>query len=594
MKKTVAERKQILHDIRKQMGKRQIDAYIVTMFDDHHSEYVSPDWRTIEWISGFSGSAGTLVITSSEAALWTDGRYFIQAATQIAGTGIKLVKDRIPGQPKIHEWILERCGKNARIAADGRTITISFDKTMSEHFECINWQEDLVSFVWKNRPAESENPVFIHDVSFAGKSRMEKINAFRDQLSAFAEASLITSLEDIAWILNLRGSDVLNNPVFYAFLYVDVQGCVLFTDEVKLSAEIKQLLAEDGIEWKDTETVYDFMRQLDPSALRRLHMDPGFANILLKQAVPEGIDLVLKPSPTLLMKAVKNKTEIDHLRQTAVTEGLALTRLSKWIKESALPDQVSEQAVAEKMHEIRKKGQHFIDDSFPTIAAFNANAAQMHYNPGNGASAVIDRDGVLLVDTGGHYMGGTTDVTRTYMIGSPDLKIKEDFTLVLKSNIALSRPVFLQGTSGQQLDVLARLPMWEKGLDYKCGTGHGVGYLLSVHEGPQSFSANASPVDLEPGMIITNEPGIYKEGLWGIRIENMMLVKEAMKTEDGTFYQFETVSYCPIDLDGVLTEQLSQKEKDWLNQYHQDVYQKLSPFLDASERDWLKINTRPV
>ena len=585
------EIKETISQIQAEMEAKAIDAYIVTMVDDHISEYVAAQWKRIAYLSGFSGSAGTLVISTKGAALWVDGRYFIQAVDELAGSDIVMIKDRTAGAPTISDWILERYGRTARVAADGRTVSIHLAKTLEANFTAIDYSLDLVSPYWTDRPVSAVAQVFEHELVYTGLSRAEKLGQYREKLDAYVAASLVTGLDDIAWLLNIRGGDIAFNPVAYAFLYLDDVSGTLFIDPNKISEAIESALAADGISLRPYDDVYDFVKQIDAEKVPVLQMDPTYSNVLLKEVLSDEIKLVLQALPTVALKGTKNETEIKNLWETAVTEGLALTRFSKWIKETALTKPLTEAEISDKMTELRSQGDKYVDDSFPAIVGFNANAAMMHYIPTHENAATVDGPGVVLIDTGGHYLGGTTDNTRTFIVGEVSEQIKIDFTTVVRSYIGLSKAVFLKGTSGKDLDILARLPMWENGLDYKCGTGHGVGYLLSVHEGPQSFS---SPVQLVPGMIITDEPGIYKEGEHGIRIENMLLVVTHSQDETNTFYKFEAITYCPIDLDGIVPELLLESERLWLNDYHQRVYDVLCPYLNEQERIWLEANTRAI
>ncbi len=505
-----------------------------------------------------------------------------------------MMKDRTPGAETIDQWILRLYGKDAKLAADGRTMSIAFASHLEKTFKDIDWSLDLVTKAWQDRPKDAMNLVFEHELEYTGLSRQAKLTKYREALKTIADASLLSSLDDIAWLLNIRGGDIAFNPVVYSFLYLTKKEAHLFIEEEKLSSDIRALLEADGIEIHAYEKVYDYMQHLTSDSVKRVHLDPSYANIRLKEAVSDSIELVISAAPSVKMKAVKNETEIENLWQTAITEGLALTRLSKWIKEEALNLNASEFEISQKMSELRREGALYVDDSFPAIVGYNENAAMMHYIPTLESSSRVTGPGVVLVDTGGHYLGGTTDVTRTYIIGDAPEEMRRDFTYVLKGNINLSRAVFMKGTSGNHLDILARQPLWEEGLDYKCGTGHGVGYLLSVHEGPQSFSMGSSVVPLEPGMIITNEPGVYKEGEYGIRLENMLLVDHYRQTEIDTFYHFKPISYCPIDLDGVVAELLEDVERTWLNEYHKTVYEKLSPYLNEEEKTWLAHHTRAI
>ncbi len=587
--RTVAERLASLADLREAMRAEGIDAYIITMFDDHNSEYVADYWRRIDWLSGFSGSAGTLAITLDEAALWADGRYVIQAEEQLAGTGIVRIQDRLSSTPKLSDWLLERVGKEASVATDGRTLSMGLAATLRQSYPNLRTDADLITPLWQERPNLAQEPLRELPLEITGESRQDRLQRFREELSRQAEGcehTFIASLDDIAYLLNLRGADVPNNPVFYAFLAVEPEGACLFVDLEKVTPELEAALAKDGVRLQPYEAATSYLQGLQAEHCPSLCLDPNYTNIQLADALHPSIQQIQRRSPSVQMRAIKNETELANLRQTQLAEGVALTKLAYWIKHWPKGESPTEWEVSEKIAQLRRE-QGAFDESFGTIAAFDANAAQMHYGPSPEKCSRLSGDGILLVDTGGHYPGGTTDTTRTFSIGAVNPDFARDYTLTLKSHIDLASAVFMKGTTGQNLDILARLPMWRCGLDYKCGTGHGVGYLLSVHEGPQNISMGGSHVPLEIGMIVTDEPGVYREDQWGIRIENDLLVQKKEETDCGLFYHFEVMTFCPIDVDPIQVELLSPEEKAWLNAYHAAVYERLASRLEPEEAAWL-------
>lgn len=591
---SVETRRDIIKALQRLMKQHDMDAYIVPMFDDHISEYVGLQWKRIEYLSGFTGSAGTLIIGRDATALWADGRYFIQAAEEIADTGIEMIKDRLPDSPTHADWIMNRYGTSAHVAADGRTLPIRQAEKLEEVFDRVTWDEDLISSIWTSDVEVVGESVFLHEEHYTGETTASKLAAIRKQLTHDKEAVLLSALDDVAYTLNIRGTDVPFNPVVYSFLYLTKAEARLFVDRAKLPDAVLANLVDHDVTVNDYDDVYRFLSSLDPETVSHVRVDGAFTNVQIRDSIGEGVRLTYKDSPVLLAKAVRNETQIRHMHQTAVTEGVAMTRLSRMIKERALQEKMTEYDLYEAMSDLRAQGEGYVDDGFPSIVGFGPNAAMMHYIPTAEKNAVIDGPGFVLVDTGGHYLGGTTDVTRTYSVGQISQTMKQDYTRVLISNIKLTRAVFLKGTSGSNLDILARLPMWEAGMDYKCGTGHGVGYLLSVHEGPQSFAITAPHVPLQPGMVITNEPGIYKDGEYGIRIENMLLVEDHQQTAIDNFYRFDAFSLCPIDLEPVVQEMLEPEDLEWLNAYHAKVYRLLSPHLEQDEAAWLKEATRAL
>ncbi len=583
--------------LRSQMKENGIDAYIILSPDAHSSEYVCSHWSSRAWLSGFNGSAGTVAVTMDKAGLWTDGRYFIQAENQLKDSTIDLFKMNIDGVPAIQEWLKDQLPKGAVVGFDGRTISYDlYNKYMSEFKKnkiTTKFDVDLIDKIWKDRPALPLDKVYEHSVEFAGKSRIEKLNDVRAELKKEgAESCVISSLDDIAWLFNIRGTDVPFTPVVYAYSFITMDKAYLFINATKLEPKLKACLESDGVIIKDYNEIIGFLKGYDKQ--ETMFLSPDRISISIKNSVPDSIDITEGIDITTKLKAVKNLTEIENLRKSQIRDGVATIRLIKWVKENVGKLDIEEADIHDKINSFRKELGNFIDASFPTIAGYMPNAALMHYNPLKGKSAKLKPEGMLLVDTGGQYFDGTTDITRTFALGEIPEEMKKDFTIVLKSHISLATAKFLYGAGGNSLDILARKPMWDLGLDYKCGTGHGLGYLLSVHEGPQNFRYSSPYLKLEAGMLLTNEPGIYKKDVWGIRIENTMLVVKDYENENGSFMRFETVSPCPIELNALKREMLTNEEAKWLNEYHADVYNKLSPFLSDDEKTWLKHETRAI
>ncbi len=586
-----------LEALRRLMKREGIDAYIVQSGDAHTSEYVCEHWKARQWASGFTGSTGTLVVTQKEAGLWTDGRYFIQAETELKDSTIKLQKMQTEGYPTVEEWLFENMGEGEVVGVDGRTVPVALYKKYLTNLRkknvTLKLDVDLVGEIWADRPKQSWGKTFEHELCYAGKSRAEKLSEVRAEMKKEAVASyIITALEDIAWIYNYRGGDIEHLPVSFAFSFLTMDKAYLFIDETKLEPALKQNLLADGVILKSYEEAMDFFKSYDKP--ERIYLNPSTTNSLIvnslskKLEIAEGIDLTAK------LKACKNEVEIKNIRNSQIKDGVAVAKFIKWVKEAVKTESIDEKDIHQKLIELRSEQELFMGASFSTIAAYMANAALAHYNPEVGESAKIQPKGFLLVDSGGQYLDGTTDMTRTIVVGEISDKMKKDYTLVLKSHISLAMAKFLYGTAGVNLDILARQPMWEHGIDYKHGTGHGIGYVLSVHEGPQSIGLTSPHVKLEKGMLLSNEPGIYRQGEWGIRTENTVLVVEDEVTQFGTFLKFETVAFCPFDLEAVDVSMLKCKEKEWLNNYHAQVYEKLSPHMNEEEQAWLKNETRAV
>lgn len=589
--------KKRIEKLRNLMKENKIDAYIIPSFDAHQSEYVADHWKSRQWISGFTGSAGTVVITLDDAGLWTDGRYYIQAEKQLEGSGIRLFKMADLGVPSYTEWLKDTLTEGSTVGFDGSVFSVDLFKGMEKAFKSkninIKIEKDLIDEIWKDRPEIPKELVFLHGIKYAGKSRVEKLNKVRTNMSSKgANYYLLTSLDDIAWLLNIRGNDVPNNPVVISNVLVGEDKCYLFVDASKVTHDVTLGLETDGIEIKGYNEIHQILNQLtiDDSVI----FDANKTSISMYNSINSDAAKIEEPNITTALKAIKNEVEIENLRNCQVSDGLAMVKFIKWLKESVTKEKITEISAQEMLESFRRQQDLFVEPSFDTIAGYKDHAAMMHYKATKETQYTLKDEGFFLVDSGGQYFNGTTDTTRTIVLGKLTEEEKRDFTLVLKGNIALSSVKFLEGATGSSLDVLARQPIWEYGLDYKCGTGHGVGFFLNVHEGPQGFRKEPNSVKLEKGMVITNEPGIYKEGKHGVRTENIMLVVEEEKTEFGQFMSFEAITYCPIDLDGIDKDMLTDKEKKWLNDYHKMVYKKLSPYLDDEHKSWLKKETREI
>ncbi|PEJ59952.1 peptidase M24 [Bacillus sp. AFS002410] len=582
--------------LRQLMKENQVDAYIIPSFDAHQSEYVAEHWKCRQWISGFTGSAGTVVITLEDAGLWTDGRYYIQAEKQLESSGIRLFRMMDPEVPFYTEWLADILKEGSIVGFDGNVFSINMVKKMEKDLKAkrivLKMNQDLIDGIWEGRPEIPRGQIFTYDVKYAGKSRVEKLNEVREDMkNKGANYYILTSLDDIAWLLNIRGEDVPNNPILIANVIVAEHKCYLFIDSCKVSPLVKLELEADGIELKASDEIQTLLENLlDRDAVI---LDTNKTNIRLYNAINSNTKKIESPNITTNLKAIKNEVEIKNLKWCEIKDGLAMVKFIKWLKNSVDNTEITEITAEERLEDFRREQEGFVGPSFDTIAGYNEHAAMMHYKANKETQYTLKNEGLFLIDSGGQYYDGTTDVTRTIVLGKLTDEQKRDFTLVLKGFIALSSVKYLYGATGSNLDVLARQPIWQYGLDYKCGTGHGVGFFLNVHEGPQSIR-NDNNVILERGMVITNEPGIYLEGKYGIRIENMMLVVEDEKTEFGQFMKFEAITYCPIDLTGINKDMLTESEKQWLNNYHQEVYTKLSPYLNEEEREWLKAETREI
>lgn len=588
--------------VRAVMAEKNICALIVPTADFHQSEYVGDHFKSRAWLSGFSGSAGTLIVTADWAGLWTDGRYFIQAEKQLEGSGIELCRMGEEGVPTENEYLLANLKEGDTLAFDGRVIpgaTGSFlAGKLAEKGVKVTCDEDIVGMVWADRPAMSCTPAFLLDVKYAGRSAAEKLAAVREVMKEKgAELHLLTTLDDIAWLLNIRANDVACTPVLLSYALISEDKAYLYVNPDALNEEVRAGLAEAGVELRPYDAVYS--DELLFSG-KKVLMDTRKVNyaICAKLASEAVID---ETNPEQLMKAVKNPTEVENLRLSHIRDGVAVTRFMYWLKQNVgrTRMRITESMAADYLEGLRREQPGFIEPSFHSISAYKANAAMMHYSATPESDADLMPEGLYLIDSGGQYYEGTTDITRTFALGPVDDEQKKHFTAVCRSVLALQNAVFLHGCRGINLDILARGPIWEMGIDYRCGTGHGVGYLLGVHEAPNGFrwkivpERNDSAV-LEPGMVTTDEPGVYIEGSHGIRTENELLCVAGEKNEYGQFLHFESLTFAPIDLDAIVPEQMSQKEKNWLNAYHAEVFEKISPYLNEKETEWLKVYTRAI
>ena len=572
------------------MQAEKADAFIIPSTDPHISEYVAPHWQSSEWISGFTGSAGTVVVTRDKAGLWTDSRYFLQAAQQLEDTGIDLYKEMLPETPGISEFLCQELEAGNTVGIDGYVFSMLDARQLrkelaNKQIELKNMADPMDS-IWTDRPALPQAPACIYGTQYAGRTCREKLEDIRQEMKqAGTQALLLPALDEIAWTLNLRGSDVHCNPVVVSYLLIDEEEAHYFIEPQKLTPEVKAYLEDNRVTCHAYTDLLSYLRQLKASTLL---LTPGKTNQAVSEAVPEGCRIVEGASPVSLLKAVRNEQEIAGLRKAMQRDGVALVKFLKWLEEAVPGGQETEISVDRKLHELRAAQPLYKGESFDTIAGYGAHAAIVHYEATPETDVPLQPRGFLLLDSGAQYLDGTTDITRTIALGPLTKEEKTDYTLILKGHIDLAMAVFPEGTRGAQLDVLARMPIWQHRMNFLHGTGHGVGHFLNVHEGPQSIRMNENPVALRAGMLTSNEPGVYKAGCHGIRTENLVLTVPAGEGMFGRYLKFETMTLCPICTKGIVRELLTQEEADWLNQYHRTVYEKLSPDLDEDERYWLK------
>ena len=590
-----------LKELRSLMQERQMDAYLIPTSDFHESEYVGDYFKSREFITGFSGSAGTAVITMDEAGLWTDGRYFVQAGKQLKDTGITLMKMGQPGVPSISDYLYQVLPDNACLGFDGRAVNCQMGQELKKSLEdkhiTFKYQEDLTDRIWKDRPALSAEPVWILDQKFAGKSAKEKIEDLRNEMrKERATVHVLTTLDDIAWLLNIRGNDVECNPVVLSYAMITLDRFYLYINETVLNDEVTAYLKELSITTRPYEQVYSSVSQLRD---QRVLLETSKTNFAIVENINESNRLIDKMNPTVLAKAIKNKIEVENMREAHRKDGIAMVKFIYWMKQNVSKETITEVSAQTYLDHLRSEQEGNLGISFDTISAYGANAAMCHYKATSLNDTKVEPKGLYLVDSGGQYYEGTTDVTRTIAVGPLTEKEREHFTLTVISMLRLGAVKFLHGCRGLSLDYVAREPFWSRGINYDHGTGHGVGYLLNVHERPNGIRWRMVPerqdnCELEEGMITSDEPGVYIEGSHGVRTENLIVCKKAEENEFGQFMEFEFLTMVPIDLEALDISLMTERDIKLLNDYHQAVYKTLSSYLTEEESAWLKENTRAI
>lgn len=594
--------KESLFKLRELMKEKNIYAYIIPSSDSHQSEYVGDYFKCREFISGFTGSAGTVVVTLDEAGLWTDGRYFIQAESELKNTTIDLFKMGEEGVDTIEEFLAKKMPKDSILGFDGRLLCAKQGRDLKAQLSSknidIEYRYDLVGDIWEDRPSLSTSKAFLLDVKYAGETFSSKLNRLREKMKEKdVTTHVITTLDDIAWLFNIRGRDVKFNPVVLSYSVITLDAVYLFVDNSKLEKDILDELKKENVIIKEYNEVYDFMNtiEIDNTVL----IDENKVNYAIYNNLKSDVKKISENNPTMFFKAQKNNVELENIRNSHIKDGVAFTKFMYWLKTNIGKIEISEMSATEKLENLRKEQHGFIEPSFDTIAGYREHAAMMHYKATEGTNYKLEPRDLFLIDSGGQYFDGTTDITRTIALGDITEELKTHFTAVARGMISLSMAKFLHGVRGFNLDILARRPIWNLGIDYKCGTGHGIGFLLNVHEAPNGFRWKIVPerfdsCELEEGMVTTNEPGIYIEGSHGIRIENELITIKAEKNEYGQFMEFEVVTMAPIDLDAINVDLMNKEERDYLNNYHQLVFEKISPFLEYEEKQWLKTYTREI
>ena len=593
MKQSIKER---IHALRMTFRPNNIKAFIIPSTDPHLSEYVAPYWMSREWISGFTGSAGTAVILMDKAGLWTDSRYFLQAEKELEGSGITLYKEMLPETPSITKFLCQNLKPGESVSIDGKMFSVQQVEQMKEDLAPYQLQVNLfgdpLKNIWKDRPSMPDAPAFIYDVKYAGKSCGEKVAAIRTELKKKGIFALfLSSLDEIAWTLNLRGSDVHCNPVIVSYLLVTQDEVVYFISPEKITQEVNEYLQEQQVSLRKYDEAESFLNSFTGE---NILIDPKKTNYAIYSAINPACKVVRGESPVTLLKAIRNEQEIAGIHHAMQRDGVALVKFLKWLEASVLSGKETELSVDRKLHEFRAAQPLYMGESFDTIAGYKEHGEIVPYSATEESDVTLQSKGFLLLDSGAQYLDGTTDITRTIALGELTEEEKTDYTLILKGHIALAMAKFPAGTRGAQLDVLARMPIWSHGMNFLHGTGHGVGHFLSVHEGPQSIRMNENPIVLQPGMVTSNEPGVYKAGSHGIRTENLTLVCKDKEGMFGEYFKFETITLCPICKKGIIKEMLTAEEVKWFNDYHQTVYKKLSPSLNEEEKKWLLEATKAI
>ena len=594
--------KQRIEKIRDLMKEKNIYAYIVPSSDYHQSEYVGDYFKSREFMSGFTGSAGTLIISMDEAGLWTDGRYFIQAENELKDSGIKLFKMGEEGVPTIEEYLLEKLPKNSTLGFDGRVMSVKEGQSLANKlaFKGINieYKYDLVNDIWEDRCSLPTEKAFLLGTEYSGESFSDKLSRIRAVMKEKkATTHILASLDDIAWLFNIRGRDVKSNPVVLSYAVISIDSVYLFIDKNKIGEDIRAELSKENVQIKGYEEVYEFIKKIEENEV--VLIDTSKVNYAIYSNIPSNVQKIEERNPSILFKSIKNEIELKNIRNSHIKDGVAFTKFMYWLKNNIGKIEITEISATQKLEEFRREQDKFIEPSFSTIAAYKDHAAMMHYSATEESNYKLEPRDLFLVDSGGQYFDGTTDITRTIALGPIPENVRKDFTNVVRGMIRLSKAKFLYGCRGYNLDILARGPLWEEGIDYKCGTGHGIGFVLNVHEGPNGFRWKVrEDIDdtciLEEGMVTTNEPGVYVENSHGIRIENEIVVRKAEKNEYGQFMDFEVITFAPIDLDAIDESLILKDEKVYLNNYHKQVYDKISLYLNEEEKQWLKTYTREI
>ena len=594
--------KQRIENIRDLMKEKNIYAYIVPSSDYHQSEYVGDYFKSREFMSGFTGSSGTLIISMDKAGLWTDGRYFIQAEQELKDSGIKLFKMGEEGVPTIEEYLLEKLPKNSTLGFDGRVMSVKEGQSLANKlaFKGINieYKYDLVNDIWEDRCSLPTEKAFLLGTEYSGESFSDKLSRIRAVMKEKkATTHILASLDDIAWLFNIRGRDVKSNPVVLSYAVISIDSVYLFIDKNKIGEDIRAELSKENVQIKGYEEVYEFIKKIEENEV--VLIDTSKVNYAIYNNIPSNVQKIEERNPSILFKSIKNEIELKNIRNSHIKDGVAFTKFMYWLKNNIGKIEITEISATQKLEEFRREQDKFIEPSFSTIAAYKDHAAMMHYSATEESNYKLEPRDLFLVDSGGQYFDGTTDITRTIALGPIPENVRKDFTNVVRGMIRLSKAKFLYGCRGYNLDILARGPLWEEGVDYKCGTGHVIGFVLNVHEGPNGFRWKVrEDIDdtciLEEGMVTTNEPGVYVENSHGIRIENEIVVRKAEKNEYGQFMDFEVITFAPIDLDAIDESLILKDEKVYLNNYHKQVYDKISPYLNEEEKQWLKTYTREI
>lgn len=594
---TVAER---LSALRKCMQDKHIDFYIVPTADFHQSEYVGEHFKARAYITGFTGSAGTAVITLHDAKLWTDGRYFLQATKQLEGTGVTLMKMFEPGVPTVEEYLEAELKAGQTLSFDGRVVSVGegdeYASIARKNGAKLDYQEDLIDAIWTNRPPLSEEPVWFLEEKYSGESTESKLSRIRREIAdAGCDTHIVSTLDDICWTLNIRGNDIDFFPLVLSYAIIRKDSLELYIDERKLDDKLKSILEKDGVVLHPYNDIYEDVKKLPENAA--VLIDKAKLNYAIFNNIPDSVPIVNKRNPEILMKALKNPVEVENIKKAEIKDSIAHIRFMKWLKENLGKIKITEMSASKKLDEFRAEMGNFIRDSFEPISSYGPHSAIVHYSSSPETDVELREGSLYLSDTGAGFYEGSTDITRTYALGKVPKKMKDDFTIVAISNLQLANAKFLQGSTGLTLDILARKPFWDRGLNYNHGTGHGVGYLLNIHEGPAGFRYKyraGETEEIQEGMVITDEPGLYIEGSHGIRLENELLARKGVQNEYGQFLYFETITLIPFDLDAINPDILDEENKKLLNAYHKRVYEEIAPHLNEEEKAFLKKYTRAV